>query len=55
MADEEFSIKDIGITLAKMLNLSHGDTVEFARSKIDSNKILVTKHASESKESADAK
>lgn len=54
MTDEVFSIKDLGITIAKMLSLAKGDTVEFARSKIDANKILVIKHSPESKESANA-
>jgi len=54
LPEENFTIKDLGSTIAKMLGLAKGDTVELARSKIDRNKLLVIKRSLESKESADA-
>ncbi len=44
MPDEGFSIRDLGVTIAKMLSLAKNDTVELQRSKIDSNKILIIRH-----------
>ena len=43
---ESFSIHDLGKTIAKMLGLAKGDTVELARSKIDANQVLIIKHSS---------
>ena len=38
---ESFSIRDLGVTIAKILNLQPGEGIEIARDKLDSNRVLV--------------
>jgi hypothetical protein len=47
MPEESFSIKDLGVTIAKMLGLAKGDEVELRRNKSDANQILVVRHPAE--------
>jgi hypothetical protein len=42
--EESFSIKDLGVTIAKMLGLQKNDTVEIRRNKTDPNQILDVRH-----------
>lgn len=46
---ESFSIKDLAKTIALMLNLSAGDTVELKKNREDANQILVIRHGHEEK------
>ena len=38
---ESFSIKDLGETISKMLDLSEGETIRILRDKMDANRLLV--------------
>lgn len=41
---ESFSIKDLGVTIAKLLGLREGETVEIQRNRTNPNEIKVLRH-----------
>jgi hypothetical protein len=47
LPEGSFSIKDLGETIAKMLGLSKGETVEIQRDRFDSNRLLIIRHGEE--------
>ncbi len=47
MPEESFSIKDLGATIARMLGLTKGETVEIQRDRLDPNRLMITRHGHE--------
>jgi hypothetical protein len=45
-----FSTKDLGVAIARILDLREGDTVEIARNKLDRNDVRVIRHPASNEE-----
>jgi hypothetical protein len=49
MPEGSFSIKDLGETIARMLGLRPGETVEIQRDRLDSRRLMIIRHGQEQK------
>jgi len=47
LPEESFSIRDFGVTIAKMLGLQLGETIELKRNRENPNAVLVLRHPKE--------
>lgn len=51
MPEDSFSIKDLGATIAKMLGLTKGETVEIQRDRLDPNRLMIIRHSGQERKS----
>jgi hypothetical protein len=47
MVEESFSIRDLGETIAKMLDLRPGHTIEIQRDRLNPNRLMIIRHGQE--------
>jgi len=46
---ESYSLKDLAITLARMLGLEKNDVIEVQRNRLDPNRVMVIRHPGQEK------
>ena len=47
MTSDSFTVKDLGVSIARALGLKEGDTVELQRNRLDRNELKIIKHPKE--------
>jgi hypothetical protein len=51
LPESSFSIRDLGETIAKMLGLTKGETVEIQRDRLDPNRLMIIRHSGQEQKS----
>lgn len=47
MSEQSFTFKDLGETIAKLLGLRSGETVEVQRDRLNPNRLMIIRHGKE--------